>query len=70
MQSTVKHIGQRLFDDVDDLLAAISGAEMSNDDLLIFEEMSTLDIVVQVHVTMLVNFLFAVPGGDECHFRD
>ena len=70
MQSTVKHTGQRLFDDVDDLLAAISGAEMSNDDLLIFEEMSTLDIVVQVHVTMLVNFFFAVPGSDECHFRD
>jgi hypothetical protein len=53
-----------------DLGFVVADAEVTADDLFVLKQVLAVDEVIQVHVSIFVDFVFAVVGGQEGHFRD
>jgi hypothetical protein len=53
-----------------DLGFVVADAEVTADDLFVLEQVLAFDEVIQVHVSIFVDFVFAVIWGQEGHFGD
>ena len=53
-----------------DLRFVVADAEVAADDLFVLEQVLAFDEVIQVHVSIFVDLVFAVIWGQEGHFGD
>ena len=67
MQSPVQHVGQRFFHKAADLLVVVAGAEMPGNNPLVAEPITPLHEIVQMHVSVFVDFFLAMTWRDERH---
>ena len=67
VEAILPEVGDRFLYELDRLLPTIARTEMPDDDFFILEAISPRNVVVEMHVSVLMNFVFPMVGRQKRH---